>query len=103
LCLNTQGHLKLASEIDKDRTQHSVVVLVVICEHSKTFGVPINVRPHTEEATRMTSIPNGIRQSYDAKLKLTVINYAKKIAAIQQESSVVWKKMYDGGKNKSRT
>jgi hypothetical protein len=54
------------------------VVLAVICEHSESLVVPLNVRPYTQEATRMKSVPNGIRQSYDAKLKLTVINCAKK-------------------------
>jgi hypothetical protein len=62
----------------KDRTQHSEVVLVMICVHSESFDIPLNARPCTEKATKMKSIPNGIRQSYDAKLKLTVINCAKK-------------------------
>jgi hypothetical protein len=50
----------------------------MICEHSESFVIPLNVRPCTEEATSMRSIPNGIRQRYDAKFKLMVINCAKK-------------------------
>jgi hypothetical protein len=66
------------------------VVLVIICEHSESFVIPLNVRPRREEAARMKSVPNGIRQSYDAKFKLVAINCAKKnsCSTARQFSSV---------------
>jgi hypothetical protein len=50
----------------------------MICEYSESFVITLNVRPGREEATRIKSVPNGVRQSYDAKFKLTVIDCAKK-------------------------
>jgi len=51
------------------------MVIVPIHEHCKSFVIQVKLH----KSTSKSCFPIGIRQSYNARFKLMIINYAKKM------------------------